>query len=158
VAHRIVKDATDLDALFTLFGNLKLPITVEWVQGRDRTPDQNRLQFLWAKEAAEQRGDMTADEVRCEWKLVHGVPILREESPEFRDVYDTAIKPLSYALKLKAMRFIPVTSEMKVRQMVRYLDTVQRECAEQGIKLTDPDPELASYQARYRTTETRRAA
>ncbi len=48
------------------------------------------------------------------------------------------------------MRFIPVTSEMKVRQMVRFLDTVQRECAEQGLKLTDPDPELAAYQSRHR--------
>lgn len=34
--------------------------------------------------------------------------------------------------------------------MVRYLDTIQRECAEQGIRLTDPDPDLNSYHARYR--------
>lgn len=34
--------------------------------------------------------------------------------------------------------------------MVRYLDAVQRECLENGIVLTDPDPELASYQHRYR--------
>ena len=153
MAHRIIANATDLDALTLLLGNLKLPITVEWAQGRDRTPDQNRLQFLWAKEAADQRGDMTADEIRCEWKLRHGVPIMREDSADFRDVYDAAIKPLPYALKLKAMQFIPVTSEMKVRQMVRYLDTVQRECAEQGIRLTDPDPDLASYQERYRVIE-----
>jgi hypothetical protein len=157
MAHRIVKDATDLDALFTLFGNLKLPITVEWVQGRDRTPDQNRLQFLWAKEASEQRGDMTVEEVRCEWKLIYGVPILRAESEAFRDVYDAAIKPLPYELKLKAMRFIPVTSEMKVPQMVKYLDTIWRESAGQGLKLTDPDPDLAAYQARYRTSERRAA-
>jgi hypothetical protein len=157
MAHRIIQNPTDLDALATLFSNLKLPITVEWVQGRDRTPDQNRLQFLWAKEAAEQRGDMTADEVRCEWKLIYGVPILREESAEFRDVYDAAIKPLPYELKLKAMRFIPVSSEMKVRQMVRYLDTIQRECAEAGIKLTDPDPDLAAYQSRNRTPERKAA-
>jgi hypothetical protein len=39
---------------------------------------------------------------------------------------------------------------MKVRQMVRYLDTVQRECLQQGIRLTDPDPMLAAYQKRYR--------
>lgn len=157
MAHRIIANATQMDELYLLFSTLKLPITVEWVQGRDRTPDQNRLQFLWAKEAADQRGDMTADEIRCEWKLIYGVPIMREDSPDFRDVYDTAIKPLPYALKLKAMRFIPVSSEMKVRQMVRYLDTIQRECAEQGIVLTDPDPELASYQVRYRASERRAA-
>jgi hypothetical protein len=157
MAHRIIQNPAELDAFFTLLTGLKLPITVEWVQGRDRTPDQNRLQFLWAKEAAEQRGDMTADEVRCEWKLIYGVPILREESAEFRDVYDAAIKPLPYELKLKAMRFIPVSSEMKVRQMVRYLDTIQRECAEAGIKLTDPDPDLAAYQSRNRTPERKAA-
>ena len=150
VAHRIIANPADMDALFTLFSGLKLPITVEWVQGRDRTPDQNRLMWLWATEAAAQRGDMTADEIQQEWKLVHGVPILREDSADFRAVYDEAIKPLTYERKLKAMRFIPVTSEMKVRQMVRFLDTIQRECGEQGIVLTDPDPDLSAYQDRYR--------
>lgn len=158
MAHRIISNPADLDAFVTLLTGLKLPVTVEWQQGRDRSLDQNRLQFLWAREASEQRGDMTADEVRCEWKLIFGVPILREESAEFRDVYDAAIKPLPYELKLKAMRFIPVTSEMKVSQMVRYLDTVQRDCLENGIKLTDPDPELAAYQSRYRNTQTGEAA
>jgi hypothetical protein len=115
MAHRIIHTPDEMDALFLLFSGFKLPVTVEWTPGRDRTLDQNRLQFLWAREASEQRGDMTADEVRCEWKLVHGVPILREESAEFREVYDAAIKPLPYAKKLLAMRFIPVTSEMNVR-------------------------------------------
>src|SRR5690606_23027329 len=114
------------------------------------TRDQNALQWLWATEAANQLGDRTADEVQRDWKLRHGVPILREDSAEFRDVYDRAIRPLPYELKAEAMRFLPVTSEMKVRQMVRYLDTIQRECAENGIRLTDPDPDLAKYQARYR--------
>lgn len=150
MAHRIINNPGEMKEFVRLLGTLTPPVTFEWQLGRDRSLDQNRLQFLWAREASEQRGDMTADEVRCEWKLHHGVPILREESADFRDVYDAAIKALPYELKLKAMRFIPVTSEMKVKQMVRYLDTVQRECAEQGIKLTDPDPELASYQARYR--------
>lgn len=148
--HRHLEKPSDVEEFATLLRSLNLPATVEWTLGRDRSLDQNRLQFLWAREAAEQRGDMTPDEVRCEWKLYHGVPILREESAQFRDVYDAAIKPLPTELKLKAMRFIPVTSEMKVRQMVRYLDTIQRECAEQGLKLTDPDPALAEYQDRYR--------
>jgi len=151
--HRIINTAEDLADFARLANSLAKPFTVEWRLGRDRSLDQNRLQFLWAREAAEQRGDMTADEVRCEWKLVHGVPILREDSAEFREIYDTAIKPLPYAQKLVAMRFIPVTSEMKIPQMVRYLDTIQRECAEQGIRLTDPDPDLNSYHARYRTKE-----
>ena len=155
--HRIITDAAELDAFSALLGSLKLPITVEWTLGRDRSLDQNRLQFLWAREAAEQLGDRTADEVRCDWKLRHGVPIMREDSPEFRDTYDRLIKPLTYEQKLKAMQLIEVTSLMKVRQMVRYLDTIERECAEQGIKLTDPDPELAAYQKRHREPQARAA-
>lgn len=151
MAHRLIENERDLADFAKFLGNLKLPITVEWVQGRDRTRDQNALQWLWASEAANQLGDRTADEVQREWKLRHGVPILREESPEFRAVYDKALKPLPYELKVEAMRFLPVTSEMKVRQMVRYLDTIQRECLQNGLRLTDPDPALASYQARYRT-------
>lgn len=158
MAHRILATEYDRAAFLQLVKGMKLPVTFEWQQGRDRSLDQNRLQFLWAREASEQRGDVTADDVRCEWKLIHGVPILREESEEFRLIYDAAIKPLPYEQKLLAMRFIPVTSEMKVPQMVRYLDTIQRECASQGIRLTDPDGDLAAYQARYRPRQTGEAA
>lgn len=157
MAHRIIQSDADLEALWHLFSNLTLPITVEWVQGRDRTKDQNALQFLWASEAANQRGDVTTEEVRHDWKLRHGVPILREDSADFREFYDKTLKPLSYEMKVRAMAFVPVTSEMKVRQMVRYLDTIQRECLQQGIRLTDPDPELAKYQSRYLGTTARAA-
>ena len=150
--HRIITTPDDLDDFVRLASNLARPFTVEWQLGRDRSLEQNRLQFLWAREAAEQRGDMTADEVRCEWKLVYGVPIMRE-SAEWRADYDATVKGLPYHLKLKLMRRYSVTSEMKVGQMVRYLDTIQRECAEQGIRLTDPDPDLNSYHARYRPKE-----
>lgn len=151
--HRIINSQADLDDFVRLAWSLAKPFTVEWQLGRDRSLDQNRLQFLWAREAAEQRGDTTPDEVRREWKLRHGVPILREESPEFCATYDRAVKPLPYEQKLEAMHIISVTSLMKVPQMVRYLDTIQRECAQQGIRLTDPDPELNSYHARYRAKE-----
>jgi hypothetical protein len=157
VAHRILERPEDVEAFAVLLGNLALPVTVEWTPGRDRTRDQNALMWLWASEVAEQLGDQTADEVQREWKLRHGVPILREDSAEFRRVYDQAIRPLPYGLKIEAMRFLPVTSEMKVRQMVRFLDTVQRECLSNGLRLTDPDPGLATYQSRYRTKERKAA-
>lgn len=157
MAHRTLETPADLEGFARFLATVKLPVTVEWVQGRDRSLDQNRLAFLWATEAASQLGDRTADEVRRDWKLRHGVPILREDSATFREIYDKAIKPLPYQLKVEAMAFIPVTSEMKVRQMVRYLDTIQRECAEQGIVLTDPDPLLAKHQARYRDAGERAA-
>lgn len=156
--HRIVSTEREREGFVAFVRNLSLPATFEWRLGRDRSGEQNRLQFLWAREASEQRGDMTAEEVRSEWKLRFGVPIMREDSPEFRETYDLLIKPLSYEQKLKAMDLISVTSLMKVKQMVRFLDAIQRECGEQGVRLTDPDPGLADYQARYRTKEARDAA
>jgi len=153
MAHRIIQDEAEREAFQRLLQGLKLPFTVEWVQGRDRTKDQNALMWLWATEAAEQYGDRTASDVQREWKLRFGVPILREDSAEFRDTYDRLIKPLTYEAKVEAMTFIDVTSILKVRQMVRFLDTVQRECLEHGLRLTDPDPDLAKYQARYRVKE-----
>jgi hypothetical protein len=140
MAHRIISIPAELEALTTLLGTLKQPFTIEWRQGRDRSLDQNELMWLWATETARQRGDVTSDEVQQEWKLIHGVPILREEEPKFREVYDEALKGQPYPVKLKAMRFLPITSIMSVKQMTTFLDTVQRECAGQGIRLTDPDP------------------
>jgi hypothetical protein len=68
------------------------------------------------------------------------------------------LKRLTYQSGSKAMRYTPVTSEMKVKQMVRFMDTVERECVEQGIQLTQPDPELADYQKRYRDKPQSEAA
>lgn len=143
MAHRVIRSPAEFEGFVRLGRTLKWPQTLRWSPGADRSLDQNALQFKWAQEVAEQRGDMTFEEVRHEWKLHFGVPILRAENEDFRAVYDEAIKPLPYALKLKAMRFIPVTSEMTVKQMVAYLDTIQRECAEQGIRLTDPERKAA---------------
>ena len=154
---RLIRTADDLDALFTLLGNSKLPLTIDWVQGADRTAQQNRLMWRWAQEAAEQRGDLTPDEVQREWKLNHGIPILCEDSEEYRSFCNLTLKRLTYQQRLEAMRYVPVTSELKVKQMVRFMDTVERECVEQGIQLTQPDPDLAAYQSRHRTAEARAA-
>ena len=153
--HRVIDTLDDLHDFTRFLGNLKLPVTVEWVQGRDRSRDQNALQWLWATEVAQQRGDTDPAEVQADWKLRHGVPILRADSETFRGVYDRCLKPLSYEEKVTAMRDLdfPITSVMKVRQMVRYLDAVQRECLEQGFRITDPDPMLGTYNARYRAKE-----
>lgn len=150
---RILRTEADREAFHTFLQGVRLPLTVEYTQGADRSSEQNRLQFLWANEVAQERGDVTFEEVRHEWKLRYGVPILRRDSAEFRAAYDKMLKPLPYADKLELMAFMPVTSEFNVRQMVEYLDTVQRATLEQGIRLTDPDPELAAYHSRYRTKQ-----
>lgn len=153
---RLIRNAEDMDALFTLFGNMKMPITVEWVQGADRTAQQNKLMWKWATEAGEQLGE-TSDEVQRRWKLDHGLPILCEDSEDYRSYCRLTLKVLSYEQRKQAMKFTPVTSEMNVKQMVKFMDTVERECLEQGIVLTQPEPELAEYQKRNRQPERKAA-
>lgn len=137
--HRILRTPSDLDAYIATLRTLKLPLTVQHKQGADRSLDQNHLQFLWANEFAAAMGDRTGEEVRHDWKLRHGVPILRAEDDAFRATYDANLKGLPFAAKLALMAYIPVTSLMTVKQMTAYLDAVQREAASQGVRLTDPE-------------------
>lgn len=148
--HRAIRSADDLDALTTLLGNLKLPFTVEWTQGADRSAQQNKLMWKWAGEVEEQMQQETADEVQRRWKLDHGLPILCGDSEEYRTFCRLTLKRLSREQRIEAMRFVPVTSEMNVKQMIRFLDAVERECLEQGIVLTQPDSDLSVYHQRYR--------
>lgn len=151
--HRYISTIDDLHDLTRFLAKLKMPLTVEWRQGMDQSLDQNRTIWMWANEVAYQAGDRTPDEVQRTWKIDYGVPILREDSADFRDLYDRMIEPLPYEMQLEAMRIIPVTRKMTVRQMIRFMDTVQREMLQAGFRLTDPDPMLAGYHARYRGKE-----
>jgi hypothetical protein len=157
---RIIETRAQLEALTTLLGSLKLPFTVDYVLGRDRTREQNKLQRLWCNEIAEQLGDQSPEEVRGFCKLTMGVPILRAEDEEFCTAYDKVVKPLPYEAKMACMMEpidFPVTRRMKVRQMVRFLDDMHRYWTERGVSLTDPDPGLADYQKRYRAPEEKAA-
>lgn len=139
MSHRIIRTEADLEAYIALLRTLKLPFTAQHRQGIDRSLEQNALQFKWAQEAAQQYGDRTFEEVRHDWKLRHGIPILRRDDPTFQAFYDAHLKRLPYPQKLVAMAYIPVTSEFGVRQMTEYLDAVQRECLQNGLRLTDPE-------------------
>lgn len=157
---RPIRNADELDALFTLLGNLldsRKKLTVEWTEGVDRTAQQNKLMWKWATEAGEQVGE-TTDEVQRRWKLDHGLPILCEDSQDYRTFCRMTLGPLSYEKRKLAMKFTPVTSEMNVRQMVKFMDAVERECLENGIVITQPEPELAEYNKRYRDKPNTEAA
>lgn len=95
--------------------------------GKDRSLDQNAISHAWYEQVALELREDTAAEVKRYCKLHHGVPILRAEDPEFREFYDKAIKGLTYEQKLKAMDFVPVTSEMKVKQLSQYLVEVRND-------------------------------
>jgi hypothetical protein len=119
-----------------------LRLTVK--EGTGRSVDQNALSHAWYNEIATQIAD-TPESVKCECKLRFGVPILRAEDADFREMYDTGIlRSLSYEQKLKAMRYIPVTSNMSKPQLSRYLEHVQMSYAQQGVIVNFPDEARAA--------------
>jgi hypothetical protein len=140
---RVIRTLGDLEALGRLLSTLERPFTAEWRKGADRSHAQNRLMWEWAGQFASALGDRAADEVQKEWKLTIGVPILRAENDAFRLFYDKALKSLTYAEKLAAMEYVPVTSQMTVPQMRAFMDAIQRQGAEQGVILTDPEVRAA---------------
>ncbi|MGQ7249549.1 hypothetical protein ACUN9Y_19725 [Halomonas sp. V046] len=105
-----------------------------------RSLDQNRLQRLWCKQAAEQ-GDMTAEEYRGYCKLHYGIPILRRDSEAYREAYDRVIKPLPYEQKLELQMTPfdwPVTRGMNKSQKTEYLNAMWQHFTGLGFHLTDP--------------------
>jgi hypothetical protein len=136
MAERVIKSEADLERWILFLKKIKLPFTASALPGGRRSLPQNSTIWMWAGEMASQLGDRSAADVQADWKLRHGVPILRAESHEFRAFYDSALKPRTYEQKLAAMAFVPVTSIMTVPQMVQFMDAVQREALAQGIRLT----------------------
>lgn len=90
-----------------------------------RSDLQNRLSHGWYGELAEELKEHDAIGYKCYCKLHFGVPIMRAEDDEFRMVYDTAIKGLSYEKKIEIMKILPVTSLMNTKQLTQYLDAVK---------------------------------
>lgn len=148
---RAIKNSDDLALLKVYLDGRKRPFTVDIVDGRDRSTEQNRLAFKWYVEISEQTGEDRED-VRARCKLEIGVPILRDAHDKFRATYDRLIRPLPYAEKLALIRDTetPVTSLMNVEQMSRYLDIVFRRHAEIGVVLTVPPDRYAFNPKRER--------
>ena len=112
------------------------------VVGPKRSRDQNDLSHALYAQIAGQLDDQTVQEVRAECKLRFGIPILRAGNPDFKRMYDKAIKvTLDYEEKLAAMEFLPVTSLMDKAQFSEYLDTVIREYSKQGVSIVMPGEE-----------------
>lgn len=116
---------------------------------RGRTVEQNKLQRKWMLEA-QQQGDMTAEEYRGYCKLHFGVPIMRAENEEFRDLYDRFVRHLSYEAKMAFMMLpfdFAVTRDMDVNQKARYLDQVYVYLTGLGFKLTEPKQRNRRHQS-----------
>ncbi len=93
---------------------------------KPRSLSQNALAAVWYEQLARETGE-TPEGAKAECKLRFGVPILRAQDEDFREMYDAAIKnTMTYEQKLKVMRFLPVTSLMSTDQLSAYLQDVQR--------------------------------
>ena len=143
-----VRQPLDKIRLIQWLDKKPMPFTTTITEGEKRSNEQNRLQFLWMKEA-EQQGDMTANQYRALCKLTIGIPILRHEDEDFRERYDVVFKGLPYDQKLSIIELMdfPVTSLMTTKQKTKYLDRVHNflsvDC---GLMLTEPNqPPLEMY-------------
>ena len=139
---RIIKTPDDLDSLTALLSNKAMPFTVAIRDGLHRTNNQNRLQHMWFKEAAEQLNDQTAEDYRGYCKAHFGLPILIHENAEFAAAYETDIRPLSYELKLRLIKApfdFGVTRLMTTKQKTAYLDAVHNFLTGRGVILTNPE-------------------
>ena len=140
--RRTVESPEQLGALVYELGNMRQPFTVTVQRGKGRSMDQSALAWKWAAEIAAHFGDRTKNEIWAEMKLEIGVPLLREHDPEFREVYDKHIKPLTYEAKLALMQppiDFPITRQMLAPVMSLFMDQVLQRWTREGVFLTKPE-------------------
>lgn len=129
------------DSLSRFFGDIRelyqehkfLRISVK--TGKARSLPQNAFTHAWYGQIARELREDDELGWKCYCKLHHGVVILRAEDGEFREAYDTVIKPLDYETKLMAMRHWPVTSLMTKKQLTKYADLVRDDFYQRGVLL-----------------------
>ena len=143
--HIVIHNAGEKDKLWDLLKQVDfdqaMDVTIKPAK-KDRTLEQNRMLYLWLKEAGEQ-GQMKAWEYRAHCKLYFGVPILRRDSENYRETYDRLVKKRftieeKLALMVEPMDF-PVTSAMSVKQKSEFLDAMREWLEGEGIVLTNTD-------------------
>jgi len=105
--------------------------------GKDRTVLQNDFSFEAYTRIGKQLYGGDTQHARCECKLNIGCIILSEEDSEFKAFFNTAIAPLNYDDKVKAMKIVPVTSLMTRPQFNRYMKTIDRDYTEKGVWFDD---------------------
>lgn len=140
MTSRLIETEYDRLSLGKFIAGKKLPFVVTLTDGRKRSVEQNRLQFLWANEIAEQQEGLTPEYVRAMNKLEIGIPIRRAACEKYRKAYDEMIRPYIYEKKIELIMALDfaVTRDMTVSQLSEFLDGVNRFWTEQGVRLTEP--------------------
>jgi len=101
---------------------------------RGRSLPMNSLWAVWYGLIGKESGQSVV-EVKCECKLLYGVPILCAEDEAFRRVWLAKFAGDTYEQKIFMMRYLPVTSLLSKSQGMIYTETLQREYASQSIIL-----------------------
>jgi len=112
-----------------------------------RSDAQNRINWKWCGEEANFNNmrdkhigkEYTPEQIHRINKLDYGLPILLrdEDFSQFWQPY----RDRDREFKLKAMKYLPVTSIMEIDQMTEYLATLKQHKEANGIKLTDTSEE-----------------
>ena len=102
-----------------------------------RSLDQNDLSFELYNRIGQAMYGGDSDLARRECKLRHGVPLLRENDPQFKQIYDSVIKGQDYETKLKIMAYLPVTSRMSKKVFTQYANRVIDAYSAEGVDLHD---------------------
>ena len=113
-----------LAELMELFEKKKF-FQIEINTGKKRTLSQNALQHVWASQVSKEEAEYTPEGVRCIWKLHIGLPILRGDDEEYNEACVRHIDNKTYEDKIDAMKYWPVTSIMKTKQLSLFLEQVQ---------------------------------
>ena len=119
---------------------LDLPATVTIKDGALRTLDQNALVHKWFGEIAGQRGDVTAADVKAEYHIEYGFPILMRDRG-WAGFHKTALAHLNHAQTVYALKkgWVPVTRQMTVKELTEYMDAVSTDARGKGFHLTHPE-------------------
>ncbi len=103
---------------------------------KHRSLDQNGQSHVWYSQLAKELPEDNELGWKRYCKLTLGVPLLRAQDSQFRELYDKCIrKTLTYEQKLEAMDILPVTSRMDTEQFNYYLEAMQNHFSKRGVIL-----------------------
>lgn len=118
------------------------PQTVEFIKP-GRTLNQNSMVHALYGDIAKQRDDLTVLDVERHCKLYYGVPILRANNAEFRQMWDARLlgDRMSTEGKLDIVTYMDISSRMSKEECSEYISTILNEYQKQGFYLPDPRQE-----------------
>lgn len=131
------QEATDLASWLV---GLTLPFTMTVSEGKLRSLSQNSLLHKWFGEISAQSGDMTDNDVKGECHHKYGLPI-RLVDPQFSWVWERTGAKFSYEKQcsLLASGTLGISSKMKSPQLKKYMDAMNRDYTQRGLRLTQPE-------------------